>query len=182
MLRRSTAGFSLIDMLVVIALISILAGIAVPAFGNLSETMKLGTNAREVERELQTARLKAVTANRPIRIRFNCPVAGQYRMVELIGSVTLPHANDAAADRCQEVVYPYPAADREPLTRPNHDGAVRRLSDKVSFGAATTLEFWPDGSVRKLDGTAMPTEITLVKGNDVRKITVNSLGKITLVP
>jgi len=36
--------------------------------------------------------------------------------------------------------------------------------------------------VRKLDGTAMPTEITLVKGNDVRKITVNSLGKITLVP
>jgi prepilin-type N-terminal cleavage/methylation domain-containing protein len=180
--RRRDAGFSLIDMLIVIALIGIIAGIAVPAWGNLAEGMKLASNARDVERELQTARLKAVTSNRPIRVRFNCPIAGQYRMVELIGSPSAPHANDAALNRCQEAAYPYPPADREPLTRPNHDGPVRRLSEKVSFGAAAHLEFWPDGSVRKVDGTAMPTEITVVKGNDVRKITVNSLGKVTLVP
>jgi prepilin-type N-terminal cleavage/methylation domain-containing protein len=181
-IHRRDAGFSLIDMMIVIALMGIIAGMAVPAWGNLTESMKLASNAREVERELQTARLKAVTANRPIRVRFNCPVAGQYRMVELIGSVTAPHANDVAANRCQEVVYPYPAADREPLTRPNHDGPLRRLAAKVTFGAAAHLEFWPDGSVRKIDGTAMPMEITLVKDNAVRKITVNSLGKITLVP
>ena len=180
--HRRDAGFSLIDMLIVIALISIIAGIAVPAFGNLSESLKLASSAREVERELQTARLKAVTSNRPIRVRFNCPVAGQYRVVELIGSVSVPHANDSALNRCQESVYPYPAADREPLTRPNHDGPVRRLPDKVSFGAAANLEFRPDGTVRKVDGTAMPTEITVVKGTDVRKVTVNSLGKVTLVP
>lgn len=182
LLHRRDAGFSLIDLLIVIALIGIIAGMAVPVWGNLSESMKLGSTAREVERELQTARLKAVTSNRPIRVRFNCPVAGQYRMVELIGSPSVPHANDSALNRCQESAYPYPAADREPLTRPNHDGPVRRLAEKVSFGAAANLEFWPDGSVRKVDGTAMPTEITVVKGNDVRKITVNSLGKVTLVP
>ena len=181
-LMHRDAGFSLIDMMIVVALIGIIAGMAVPSFGNLSESMKLASNAREIERELQTARLKAVTSNRPIRLRFNCPVAGQYRMVELIGSPSSPHANDIALNRCQESVYPYPAADREPLTRPNHDGPVRRLADKISFGAAANLEFWPDGSVRKLDGSAMPTEITVVKGNDVRKITVNSLGKVTLVP
>src|SRR5688572_13269848 len=145
MTRTSEGGFTLIDMMIVLALIGILSGIAIPAIGNLSENMKLGINAREVERELQSARLKAVTSNRPIRVRFNCPVAGQYRTVELIGSASSPHANDTPADRCQETAYPFPAADREPLTRPNHDGPLRRLSDKVTFGAAKNLEFWPDG-------------------------------------
>jgi prepilin-type N-terminal cleavage/methylation domain-containing protein len=185
---RRSEGFSLIDMMVVIAIISIIAGMAVPAFGNLSESMKLATNAREVERVLQTARLKSVTSNRPIRVRFNCPVAGQYRMVELIGSASTPDPKDSAANRCQDTVYPYPPADREPLTRPNHDGALNRLNPKVSFGAAKNLEFWPDGSVRQESGTTIPwpsfttTQITLVKGNQVRTITVNSLGKVTLVP
>ena len=35
--------------------------------------MRLGVSARDVERELQFARLKAVSTNRPMRIRFNAP-------------------------------------------------------------------------------------------------------------
>lgn len=188
MKRRTDAGFSLIDVMVVVALISIVAGMAVPALKDVSESLKLGTAGREVERELQTARLKAVTSNRPIRVRFNCPVAGQYRMVELIGTTATPDVRDTAVNRCQESVYPNVPADREPLTRPNHDGPVRQLPDKIAFGAAETLEFWPDGSVHKQEGVTQPwpvvstTEITLVKGLDVKKITVNGLGKVTLVP
>jgi len=185
---KSEGGFTLIDMMIVLALIGILSGIAIPALGNLSESLKLGTNAREVERELQSARLRAVTSNRPIRVRFNCPVAGEYRMVELIGSSTAPDSNDLPTNRCQDTVYPYPAADREPLTRPNHDGPLKRLSDKVTFGTAKTLEFWPNGTVHMQVGTEVPwqvvstTQITLVKGTDIKTITVNGLGKITLVP
>lgn len=186
--RPSDAGVSLVDMMIVLALIGILSGIAVPMIGNLSESLELGTNAREVERELQTARLRAVTSNRPIRVRFNCPVAGQYRMVELIGPASAPTAADAAANRCQESAYPYPPADREPLTRPNHDGPLRYLSDDVSFGSANSLEFGPDGTVRRQDGATVPwprvtgtTQLTLVKGTAVETITVNGLGKISLV-
>ena len=178
------AGFSLIDVLIVLALIGILSGIAVPLIGNLAESLKLGTNTREVERVLQEARLKSVTSNRPIRVRFNCPVAGEYRMVELIGSAVVPDPKDTAANRCQDTVYPYPAPDAEPLTRPNHDGPLMRLSQKVTFGTAKNLEFWPDGSVRQYDGANFvpftTTELSLVKGNDVKKITVNGLGKVTL--
>ena len=188
--RSSAAGFTLIDMLIVIAIIGLLGGIAVPALGDVANSMKLGQATREVERELQTARLKAVTSNRPIRVRFNCPAAGEYRMVELIGTPTLPAGADSAADRCKESVYKSPANDNNPLTRPNHDGPVRRLPDVVSFGAAKTLEFWPDGSVHQQVAAEQPwlvvptdggAAVTMAKGTKVSRITVNGVGKITLV-
>jgi hypothetical protein len=153
----------------------------------MTESLKLSQGLREVEREMQTARLKAVTSNRPIRVRFNCPVAGQYRMVELIGTPSVPAAVDTSLDRCKESSYPM-GGDGNPLTRPNHDGAQKHLAQTVSFGAASTLEFWPDGSVHKDDGSGSPwpvvpttgTAVTVTKGAQVKSITVNGLGKITL--
>jgi type II secretory pathway pseudopilin PulG len=188
-LSRSESGFSLVDLMITVAVFAIVAAGAVPVFTNMTEGLKLSQGLREVEREMQTARLKAVTSNRPMRVRFNCPVAGQYRMVELIGSVSAPVAADTAADRCQETVYKSPANDSNPLTRPNHDGPEKRLPAGVLFGATSTLEFWPDGTVHKDDGTGSPwkvlsgtgTAITLTKGSQVKSITVNGLGKITLV-
>jgi type II secretory pathway pseudopilin PulG len=189
--RRPEAGFSLIDVLVTMALFTILAGIAVPSLTAVADELKLGQATREVERELQTARLKAVTSNRAIRVRFNCPAVGQYRMVELIGTPSAPVAADTAANRCQETAYPYPSADQNPLTRPNHDGPARRLPTNVSFGAVRTLEFWPDGSVHAQAAAEVPWQvipptgdgtvaITLTKGTKIGTIRVNGLGKITL--
>jgi Tfp pilus assembly protein FimT len=176
-------------MLCVVAVLAILAGVSVPAFQNVTEGYKHGQAVRDVERELQTARLKAVTANRPFRVRFDCPAAGQYRMTELIGSTSVPAAADTAANRCQESVYPTPAGDNNPLTRPNNDGPMRRLPTGVTFGTAATLEFWPDGTVHQQSGSTLPwpvvgtagTSITLVKGSVTKRIDVNGVGKITLV-
>jgi Tfp pilus assembly protein FimT len=185
----SAAGFSLVDMLVTVTLVSIVAGMAVASLRNMTETMRLGQGAREVERELQTARLKAVTSNRPIRVRFNCPTAGSYRMVEVIGSSTIPAEADGATNRCQETVYPYPANDRNALTVPNHDGPMRKLHPSLSFGSGTkNLEFEPNGTVKQDDGSAggwprlasTGTEIVIVKGSSVKKITVNNVGKIQI--
>ncbi len=175
-------------MVVVVALICVMSAMATISLRDMTESMRLSQGAREVERELQTARLKAVTSNRPIRVRFNCPSAGKYRMVELIGSTYVPVAADDAANRCQESAYPYPAADRNPITLPNLDGPARSLHSSLSFGAAQTLEFWPNGTVHADTGVAgawpeLPTtgtEIHVVKGQDIKKITVNGLGKIQL--
>ena len=185
----TAAGFTLIDVISTIAVLGILVAIAVPAFQNLTEGYKLGQTIREVERELQTARLKSVTSNRPFRVRFNCPAAGQYRMVELVGTPSVPAAEDTAANRCQETTYPSPAADNNPLTRPNHDGPIRRLPTGITFSAANTLEFWPDGTVHQSNGATLPwpvvpaagTSITLAKGAVTKRIDVNGVGKVTLV-
>jgi type II secretory pathway pseudopilin PulG len=185
----SSAGFTLVDMIIAVSMVAVLSGIAIGFLRDMTDSMRLAQGAREVERELQTARLKAVSSNRPIRVRFNCPTPGSYRMVELIGSTTIPVAADGAANRCQESVYPFPAADLNPMTLPNLDGPARTLHPTLSFGAVKTLEFWPNGTVHADTGAAgswpeLPTDpetfITVVKGSTTKKITVNGLGKIQI--
>jgi type II secretory pathway pseudopilin PulG len=174
--------------MVTLGVFAIIMATAVPVMMDMTSGMRLSQGAREVERELQTARLKSVTSNRPIRVRFNCPVAGQYRMVELVGSPSVPDVADSAANRCSDTTYPTPPADTNPLTRPNHDGPIRQLHTTLSFGAAPTLEFWPDGSVHQETGATNPwpvvaavgTAVTITKGTAVKNITVNGLGKIQL--
>jgi hypothetical protein len=141
---------------------------------------------------MQLARLNAVTTNRPIRVRFNCPGTGYYRRVELVGSVNTPNngidADNQAVVRCG-VTYPYPAADNDPLTRPNNDGPVKQLNSKVSFTSTQTLEFWPNGTVHVYNAATStpwpqlgvtPVNIILTKGTTTRSITVNSLGKMQI--
>src|SRR5215210_5760180 len=96
---QSSTGFTLIELLVTVALIAIVSAMAVPLLASVGESIKLGQATREVERELQTARLRAVTSNQPIRVRFDCPAAGQYRITELIGTPAVPAAADAATNR-----------------------------------------------------------------------------------
>jgi prepilin-type N-terminal cleavage/methylation domain-containing protein len=193
--RSDVRGFSLVEMVLVAAVLAIVSGIAIPQILSSSRQMKLSGAARQVERELQTARMKAVKSNRPIRVRFKCPSAAQYRAVELLGSPQTPAANDAdsaAAARCSPTNYPYPDNDPEFFAIPNNDGPVHTLPLDVSFGSVQTIEFWPDGSAHVQSGTTNPwpvigtagVSLTMYDVNHpstlVKSITVNGLGKITL--
>ena len=188
-MRSSEAGFTLMDMMVTVGVIGVLAGAALPEMSDVAAQLRLSEGQRDVERVLQTARLKAVTAGHPMRVRFNCPAAGEYRMVELIGTPANPDAADSSDTRCSTASYPYPAADNDPLTRPNNDGPVEYLPDGVTFQTSVTLEFWPDGTVHKQVSSENPWSILDATGADIsvtrksviRHISVNGLGKITLV-
>ncbi len=89
---------------------------------------------------------------------------------------------------CSTTTYPYPAADMNPLSRPNHDGPLQRLDSAVAFGSVVTLEFWPNGSVHRVTGVnpsplldpVNGATIVLTKGTTTKSITVNSLGKIQI--
>jgi len=189
------SGFSLVDMLATLAVVATVAGIAVPQAVSSLDSMRLGMALRDVERELQFARLKAVSTSRPMRVRFDCPSVGRLRVVELIGTPALPDANDADTAtvglvRCSETAYPYAptGADQSRLTRPNNDGPIRLLQKDTTFLAKKTLEFWADGSVHADAGTGNPwpnvgsTGVTIVltrKGKS-KTILVNGLGKIKM--
>ncbi len=111
-------------------------------------------------------------------------------MVEFIGTPTVPASADSATDRCAPSVYPFPAGDRNPLTRPNNDGPVRYLPSDTTFQTAATIEFWPDGTAHMASGITNPwpqiattgTTITLLRKGKTKSITVNGIGKVTLVP
>jgi type II secretory pathway pseudopilin PulG len=193
-LRSAADGFSIVDMLATMAVIGTVCAIAIPTLSNSVENQRLGIELRAVEREIQLARLNAVSTNRPIRVRFNCPDIGYYRRVELIGTLDSPSQGDDAdsqgARRCSNSYYPYPAADRDPLTRPNNDGPIMRINPKVVFTSTQTLEFWPNGTVHipptnGSTGTwppvgSNPVNLLLTKGSTTRSITVNGIGKMQI--
>jgi prepilin-type N-terminal cleavage/methylation domain-containing protein len=187
-----TSGFSLIEMLATVAVVATVAAIAAPRLVNLVDQYRLGMSVRDVERELQFARLKSVSTQSPMRVRFNCPTAGQLRVVELVGTTTNPDATkdaDTYLDRCNESIFPYrpTGSDVNRLTRPNNDGPVRLLQNGVTFKASQTLEFWPDGTVHNpgtgggVAGASVGNPgvtITLTRKLIDKNITVNGLGKI----
>lgn len=189
----SEGGFTLVDIIAVVAITATVMAIATPPLLNMVDQYKLGSATREVERELQFARLKSVSTESPMRVRFNCPVAGQLRVVQLIGTPAVPDPTldpDSYTDRCNEAIFPYKptSAGSSRLTKPNNDGPLRYLDASVSVTTSQTLEFWPDGSAHAASGTTVPwpnigaagVTITLTRKGVTKNIVVNGLGKIQM--
>lgn len=177
---RSVRGFSLIELVLVIAIAATLAGISIPIFTEMSDAAKLSDAAHGVERELQTARLRAVSTNTTIRVRTNCPSTGYYRTVEVLGT-----AADTTTTRCDPSTYRYPASDTDLATTPNFDGPVRQLLNDATVTTAS-LEFRPDGTAwNATTGTAVSLAtssmtLTVTREGKTKTITVNGLGKVLL--
>lgn len=178
--RRQTGqgGFSLVELMVVVGLAAILMAIAIPSLA-VGERVRVNNAASEVRHALQRARLRAVAVNRPLQLRFNCPAANQFRIVE---------AGFGDSNRCSPASYPYPpaqdAAYRVPA-QPRYDGPVQYVNTRVAVNAADpnlVLQFGPDGRVTKISGGAPQlinsVPVTLTSGGYTRTINVNSLGKV----
>jgi prepilin-type N-terminal cleavage/methylation domain-containing protein len=173
-------GFSVPELLVTVSVAAVLMAVAVPTFRHSVDQYRLSMATREVERELQTARLRAVSANTPMRVRLNCPAAGQFRMVEITGVAT----TDTAANRCDETAFPYPSPRDTDRATPEHDGPVRRLHPRVAV-AGVDLVFYPNGTVRQwVAGQLQPitgeASVTLTQGPKTSTVSVNALGKIRI--
>lgn len=175
---RSERGFTLIELLLTVAVAATLLAIGMPVLRDVTEGTKLNAAAREVERELQSARLKAVTSNRSLRVRLNCPAAGYYRTVEVLGT-----AADTLTDRCLMTAYPFPA-DNDVMTRPNFDGPARWLPNQATVTNGT-IEFRADGTAHNVVANvaqplAAPLTVTVTRNGRTKAMTVNGSGKIQL--
>jgi prepilin-type N-terminal cleavage/methylation domain-containing protein len=172
-------GFSLVELMLTVAIFGTLAAMAVPVMKDVTANLKLNEASRVVERELQAARLKAVSSNRELRVWTNCPGAGYVRTVEVLGT-----AADTASNRCLESAYPYPAPDTDLMTRPNFDGPVRALPNGATVGSSI-IQFGPDGTAMNVvSGAAVtivtPVTFTITRDGKSRLVTVNGVGKVQL--
>ncbi len=173
-------GFTLTELMLVMGLAAVVAGIAVPVTRHATDGMRLDMAAREVERQLQTARLRSVSTNRALILRLNCPAAGQIRVVEVTGV----QATDGDGNRCDETRFPFPGPRDTDRATPAHDGPVRRLHSSIAV-SGSDIQFSPDGTTQELDGSdarpiSTPVGLTVTRDSESTTVTVNGLGKIDI--
>ena len=68
---RNVKGFTLLELMVVVAIITIFAAIAVPTYSSWSPRLKFRTSADEMHKVLMLARMTAISSNRDVVITFD---------------------------------------------------------------------------------------------------------------
>lgn len=184
-MRQYEAGFSVVEVVVVAAVTMITVGLAAPSITGAIETYQFNSDIQSVAATIRSARFTAVASNVRMRVRFNCPSAGQMRVVEVTGDASI----DSASDRCDLVAYPYPAPDQDITTVPNNDGPVLQMRGSTEFpDAISSLEVSTSGRVVPLTGCpacsagSPPAVLQIADENSdsQRAITVTASGGTTV--
>ena len=80
--RRREQGFSLVEMLIVVAIIATMAAVALPSIGQYMRNYRIKAAAQQVAGQMQTARGKAVSTNTNSGVSFFIVDADSYRFVQ----------------------------------------------------------------------------------------------------
>ncbi len=78
--RGSRGGFSLVEIMIVIAIMAIIAAMAVPSYRTYMAKNRLNGAARQVMSDLMSARMMAVTLNRNVSVVFPPSAGASYTL------------------------------------------------------------------------------------------------------
>lgn len=173
-MHRNSRGFSLAEMLVVVAIIGMLSLVSVPAFINYQRTMKLRGALRTLNTDIRNCRQMAITRHVIVRMEF----AGNRRY-----QTSMSSDNGATWQRL-----PLRVQDDENIV----GGNIRYLDETVSVAAVSfidddenggrDIDFHSDGTVWD-DGAVAGGTITLRTNWDssINKadVTLSTTGQIS---
>jgi type IV fimbrial biogenesis protein FimT len=143
---RAQHGFTLVELMVAIAVMAIVVGFAIPGFQSMVNSNRLASSANELIASLQTARIEAIRRNRRVVL------------------CTSANPNAGAAARCAssgiEGWIVFVDANTDGDFDPPGDTLVRNsaLDGPVEFAGETTIVYRADGLARESDGATLMSE------------------------
>ncbi|MEO8155445.1 MAG: GspH/FimT family pseudopilin [Rhizobacter sp.] len=161
--RPFASGFTLIEMVVTVAVVGIVMTTATPSLASLIDTRRIDGAATQVASDLQFARAEAVSRNQPVRISFQSDATTG-------GSCYVIHTGSADQCRCSASGPAHCEGSALQIKTVALD-ATQRVSVQANVGS---LVFDP------LHGTASPTATLRVTGPQGRAVhqVVNLMGRV----
>lgn len=145
--RQKNAGFTLLEALIVVAIIAILAAFAVPSFNITLDKQRITSAAEAVLADLRWARAEAIKRNKKVRVIFTTGSAWSYTVT----------------------VDPYTSAD-DLKTVNGSDFPSTNLSE-AKFGSVAYTTFEPTR------GTGSAGTATITSNNFTARVRVSTLGR-----
>jgi len=160
---HSERGYTLVELLIVVGMIGVASAIALPIFMESNARTGLWTGSERIGATIRQARLRAISTNTTYRVVFNCPSAGNLRMLIVTGD---PAVDDDFVTRCADTV--------------DGDSGVIEMPDSISYDAAdaTALQVTGRGVFTAI-GDAIPLTISVNYGSAVRSLAVSNTGQIS---
>lgn len=167
--RKRSGGFTLVELMVAVAVLAILVGFALPSFRDFAERSWLRGVADSVTQLIGTARTEAIKRNQLVRVEFKQTSGGGF----CAGAATVANPSaagcDCSATTCPVGQYPANADEIESLT----------MVGTPSFGSDTAFVIDPATGMLSDVSDAGSVEFASPRGFGVR-LTVSPMGRASM--
>ncbi|MEI7431393.1 MAG: GspH/FimT family pseudopilin [Betaproteobacteria bacterium] len=177
-MRRSESGFSLIELLVAMAIMAILFALAIPAYKIWISNAKIRTTAESIQNGLQLARGEAVRRNSPIRFQLVDSTNVGCALSTTVSNWVVSYDNPVGACNAGLLDEAFPVTDttKNPSPRIIRVRSVAEGSSNIDL-AADQSDIIFNGLGRVTTGTATPPP-SLVAIEVVPKSTIGSCATL----
>lgn len=161
--RSSAAGFSLVEILIVLGVVSVVSAMAIPKITTAMSNLHLASAASSISGAIQGARYQAISTGCPIQIAVSSQT---YQLMNepivMTGSPAVPACSSSYA---------------------NLGSAVPYSSSDVSLSPSTTqtLQLNPSGTISAAGSSAAQTftlVMALSNSSAIKTITVSGVGNV----
>jgi Tfp pilus assembly protein FimT len=164
-MKRKDAGFTIYELLTVIAIIFILAGIALPGVRVMIANQRLSGAARDIQSMLQLSRLKAVKENADVVVEFSKSSGSYLAFVDDGGGNDLNRGN-GFLDSGERIV----------RSESIHEAVTMK---KVSFDEGNIIRFMNNGGSRGVGNVMLNNDYSRYMRISIKSTVGNSKIEIS---